>query len=206
MKRKILGIVSVLIVLGTLDVSATPKNVIITRHGEKVLPHGFCLDLQGLERASAFPHYFTEMDPYSTLSITHVFAAFKEEPTQYIRCYQTCKPTADFLKLPLNTDYTPEQIKEVAQEILTNPKYDNANLLLCWEHHHIRPLVMALGADDPGSWAENIFDQVYMLTFEATNKPKFQQILQKLLFGDRATIKDQPTPSPSVPVTCPKVK
>jgi hypothetical protein len=65
---------------------------------------------------------------------------------------------------------------------------------------------MALGADDPGSWAENIFDQVYILTFEGSSKPKFQQILQKLLFGDRATIKDQPTPSPSVPVTCPKVK
>ncbi|MBS0271626.1 MAG: histidine phosphatase family protein [Proteobacteria bacterium] len=206
MKRKILAIVSAFVALGLGNVFATPQNIIITRHGEKVIPHGFCLDLQGLERASTFPHYFTEHEPYAALQITHVFAAYDKNPAPYIRCQQTCQPTADFLKLPLNLDFKPEQIKEIAQEILTNPKYDKANLLLCWEHRHIRPLVMALGAEDPGFWAENIFDQVYMLTFDGNSKPKFQQFLQKLLFGDRATIKDQPTPSPSVSVKCPEVK
>ena len=186
-------------------VFAIPKNVIITRHGDKVLPHGFCLSLQGLERAASLAYYFSDTPHYNTPPISHIFAAYSGQPKPYIRCQQTCQPTATHLKLPLNTTFTFTEVKEVAHEILTNPLYDNATVLMCWEHEHIASLVMALGGENPGFWPDNIFDQVYLLSYEENNKPKLQKFLQELMFGDRASFKDEPHPLPQVPVPCPKV-
>ena len=109
------------------SLNATPRKVIITRHGDKI-PGGFCLSLQGLERASAFVHYFSDLNTYQSPPITHIFAASREGKKPYIRCKQTCKPLADHLKISMNTSYAPDQLTEIANEILTNPKYDNASV------------------------------------------------------------------------------
>ena len=161
------------------SLNATPTKVIITRHGDKV-PNGSCLSLQGLERASAFVPYFSNINEYKNPPITHVFAAYVGGPTPYIRCKQTCKPIADHLKVPFNTTFGPDQVAEAAKEILTNPLYDNASVLLCWEHHNIPNLIVALGAEDPGPWEGDIFDQVYMITFYNDAKPLLQKILHLL--------------------------
>lgn len=201
---KYVTLIVCLVMVTTVNSFAIPKNVIITRHGDKV-EKGFCLSRQGLERASALTYYFSETRKYNIPPITHVFAAYSVEPHPYIRCQQTCQPIADHLKLPLNTDFAKEQLKEVSQEILTNSKYNNATVLMCWEHNHIHLLVMALGGEDPGYWPSNIFDQVYMLTFEEGKKPKLQKYLQSLMFGDRITFKAEPTPLPQVAVPCPTI-
>jgi hypothetical protein len=182
---------------------AVPKNVIIIRHGEKLFPGAFCLSLQGLERASALAHYFSESQIYNIPPITHVFAAYRWAPHPYIRNQQTCQPIADHLNVPLDISFTEKQIDEVTQEVLTNPKYNNTTVLMCWEHTRIRLLVMAFGGEDPGYWPSNIYDEVYMLTFNKEGKPTFQKFLQTLLFGDRATFDAQPTPLPQVRVPCP---
>jgi hypothetical protein len=186
------------------NVIAKPKNVIIIRHADRVLPFGVCLSLQGLERAAALAYYFSGTPIYNTPAITHIFAAYRNKPPQpYIRCKQTCQPLADHLKLPINTDFDQHHIAEVAKEILTNPKYEDATVLMCWEHMHIAPLVVAFGGEDPGFWPHHIFDQVYMLSFEDNGKPKFQKFLQEVVFGDRANFTEDPHPLPQVPVPCP---
>jgi len=73
--------------------------------------------------------------------------------------------------------------------------FRTGDVLVCWSHGHIRPIVLALGAEDPRNWDEDIYDQVYMITFENGKDPKFQKILQKLMFGDRTTFEDK-SPSP----------
>ncbi|OJW53290.1 MAG: hypothetical protein BGO67_00880 [Alphaproteobacteria bacterium 41-28] len=185
---------------------AKPKNVIIIRHADRVLPSGVCLSLQGLERAAALAYYFSGTPIYNTPPITHIFAAYSNQPPQpYIRCKQTCQPLADHLKLPINTDFDQHHVAGVTKEILTNPKYDNTTVLMCWEHMHIAPLVDAFGGEDPGFWPHDVFDQVYILSFEKNGKPKLQKFLQELLFGDRTTFKEDPHPLPQVPVPCPAV-
>ena len=184
------------------DLNATPSKVLITRHGDKV-SGGFCLSLQGLERASAFVHYFSDLSTYQGPPITHMFAAYIGG-TFTIRPKQTCQPLADYLKIPLNLSYTPTQVTEIAKEVLTNPKYDNASVLLCWEHHSIPDLIVALGGANPGVWNDDIFDQVYILTFNKGEKPQVQKVLQQLMYGDRATVDATPMPLPEIAVPCPK--
>ncbi len=203
MKKILLLFICCLSISTFSSLKATPRKVIITRHGDKV-PGGFCLSLQGLERASAFVHYFSDLNTYQAPPITHIFAASRKGSKPYIRCKQTCKPLADYLKIPMNTDYAPDQLTEIANEILTNPKYDDASVLLCWEHNHIPPLIVALGGDDPGTWDDNIFDQVYLLRYKKGQKPQVQKILQQLMYGDRSTFSAPPSPFPEIAVPCPK--
>lgn len=184
---------------------AVPKKIIITRHADKVLPDGHCLSLQGLERASALAYYFSETPHYNTPPITHVFAAFSNGKHPHIRCEQTCTPLANHLNLPLNTKYSEHESATLAQELLTDPRYNNATVLICWDHQYVSSFIMALGGENTGFWPDNIFDQVYMLTFNEGAKPKVQKFLQQLMFGDRTTFDAQPTPLPSIPVTCPTV-
>lgn len=203
MKKTLFLFLCCLVLSSELSLNATPSKVLIVRHGNKVRG-GFCLSLQGLERASAFVHYFSELSTFQDPPITHIFAAYRARPKPYIRCKQTCKPLADYLKVPFNTSYAPDKITELAKEVLTNPEYNNRSVLLCWDHYHIPALIVALGGENPGIWDNNIFDQVYILSYSGNCKPRVQKILQKLLYGDRVSFTAAPTPLPEIPVPCPK--
>lgn len=174
---------------------AKPKSVIIIRHGEKI-PGQNHLDLRGYERAAALPFYFSGTPLFNDPLPTHLFAAGLQESDSSVRPIETCSPIASHLKLHLNVDFMPEKTKELAKEILTNPKYNNSCVLICWEHKNIRPLTIALGAEDPGFWDPKIFDLVYKISYDSSDKPKLEKILQKLMFGDRATFND---PAPTTP-------
>lgn len=193
--KRILLAASLLFLMAT-DGYATPKKVIIIRHGEKV-KGGNQLNLKGYERAGALPYYFSGTPLYNDPPISHIFAPGLEEPDSSVRPIQTCTPVANHYDISLNINFKHTETQEIAQEILTNPKYNNATVLICWSHGHIRPIVLALGGEDPGAWKATIFDQVYLLTYDHSAKPKLQKILQKLMFGDRASFADLPL-SPGV--------
>ena len=174
---------------------AMPKKVILIRHAEKI-PGENHLDLKGFERAEALPFYFENTPMYSEPPITYIFATGLNQADSSLRPIQTCSPTANRYNLPLNIDFKYNETSEIAKEILTNPKYDNSTVLICWDHVHIRKIVTALGAPDPGRWEKDIFDQVYLMTFQEGQKPQLQTFLQKLMLGDRTTFSDSPPPLP----------
>lgn len=176
---------------------ATPKNVIIIRHGEKS-PGENHINVKGSERAAALAYYFSGTPLYNDPPPTYIFAAATSTDYPSIRPIQTCTPTADFYGLALNIDFYPVETDKLAKEILKNPKYDGATILICWSHEHIPPLARALGAFAPEKWENDIFDQVYFLTYKGSTKPQFSIILQKLMFGDRASFTEQPLASLSV--------
>lgn len=195
MNKKDLCLTLALLFVSSSLLTALPKNVIIIRHGEKI-PGENHINLKGFERANALPYYFSGTPLYNNPPITHIFATGLSETDSSVRPIQTCTPTANHYKLPLNIDFKVDETKELAQELLTNSKYDNTTVLVCWSHGHVRPIILALGAEDPGAWDDRVYDQVYMVTFKPNTKPMFNIILQKLMFGDRATLKDSPLPLP----------
>lgn len=185
LKKPYAPLILVVFLISSVRVDAVPKTVILIRHGEKVPDENY-LSVKGFERAAALPYYFFNTPLYNNPPITHVFAAGQESADSSIRPIQTCKPTADFYKLLLNTNFKPYQTSELAKELLTNSIYDNTTVLICWSHGHIGQIVTALGAENPSKWKHNIFDQVYLVTFDKKTTPKVQTIMQKLMFGDRA--------------------
>lgn len=186
-----------LILKGAL-LQALPSQVIIIRHGEKDLINGQ-LTPKGQSRAGALGPYLTEFDPASTnppLLLfgppTVLFAArpalFSDDET--IRCIQTLIPTGVKLKLPIHSPYAPLQEQELANFILEDPRYDGANVLICWHHTLIAALIEAFGYQPPAAIIPypNRFDLVWVMTFPAPIPPvTLTPVLQELLFGDSTT-------------------
>ena len=205
MKKLALGMAAALLIGTCFEVNATPKKVIITRHGNKVIGSWSpCMSLQGIERAQAMVPYFSNTPIYQDPPISHVFASYVAEPKPQYRPKQTCQPFADYINVPLNTDFKPTEHKKTANEILKNPKYDGDTVLLCWEHHNIPDLVAAFGPKKPEKWPEEVFDQVYVITYDDEGNSDIELVLQKLIFGDRANFDDKPADLKEIPMPCPK--
>lgn len=194
MKKNIL---SLLVFLMPFPVLALPKNVIIVRHGEKI-PGKMYLSPKGYERAAALPDYFLNTPSYNTPPIGHILATGLGDlggPKESIRPIETCTPTATRYKLPLNINFKKGDPVAVAQELLTNKKYENQTVLLCWEHREIPKIVTALGGTGISNWPDNIFDQTYLITFKEREKnPEVKLSLQKLMYGDRTNFTDAQPP------------
>ena len=142
-KKSIAGAFLITIALAS-SALGKPKNIVITRHADRPEADN-CLSLQGLERAAALAYYFAGTPLYNTPPIAHVFAEFKGKDSSSTRSIQTCTSIANHLTLPVNTDYKPKEVAKLSKEILTNPKYNNTTVLICWNHGNINKLVNALG-------------------------------------------------------------
>ena len=130
------------LMLGALaSALATPKNVIIIRHAEKI-QGGIRLNLQGLERTGALPYYFSGTPLYNNPAPTHVFATALDKPDSPVRTIQTCTPIANHYNVPLNIDFKHTETKEIAEEIpypigisdVSNPSLVTTTLLLSTEN------------------------------------------------------------------------
>ncbi len=143
------------------SLDAVPARVIIIRHAEKyedVGPYPYQLNPQGLRRAGALASFFTLADPgtnnvelFDNGPPTMLFAA---RPTNIgnnftIRCIQTISTVAAALRLPIHSGFGYGQNEELAQFILNSPECDNQNVLICWHHPDIAPLIEALGYNFP---------------------------------------------------------
>lgn len=190
MKKTLLAVFGTILALFS-TAEATPKKVIIIRHAEKI-KGGETLSLHGLARAGALPYYFSGTPLYNNPSPSVVFATKPSASDMSLRPIQTCMPIAKNFQVPLNTGFKHTDTGPLAQELLKNPKYDNATVLICWSHTRINALILALGGEVTEEWSPDIFDQVYLLTFDGSKQPRFQKILQKLMFGDRVSFSDEP--------------
>lgn len=198
MKKAIfLIILMALLKVGMAD--ALPTQVVIIRHGEKDPTNGQLLP-KGVSRAGALESYLTILDPTSTNPPLFNFgspnALFASRPALHsddetIRCIQTLIPTSIKLKLPIHSPYAPLQEQELANFILTDPRYDGKYVLICWHHTLIATLIEAFGYAPPAGIVPtypNRYDLVWIMTFPAPSPAVvLSPVLQELMFGDSTT-------------------
>lgn len=165
---------------------AVPAEIIVIRHAEKP-PAGPYLTPRGEERANALVNYFLK-NPALTQFGTPV-AIYAEAPHKNnipTRAILTCTPTANALDIPVQTQYTRDQVDGLAQGILNNPQYSGKTVLICWEHKTIPMLLNALGVQPmPAPWPGNVFDRTLVITYQSNGTiTSFQNLPQHLLPGD----------------------
>jgi hypothetical protein len=151
-----------------------PKNtnILMIRHAEK--PHsGTGLTVAGQERAQAYVIYFQNYLLNSNLvKFDYLFAAADSSESQRPRL--TIEPLATAIGLNINDKHKDKDYQKVADDILQNSKYDQANILICWHHGEILDLAAALGA--PGSpassswptppWPKDVYGWVLQLCYD----------------------------------------
>lgn len=143
-----------------------PHTITIIRHAEKPLgsapPFGVTEDGQhsslsltplGWQRAGALALRFDSAEmPAPFVRPTALFAPKYPDGLPH-RPQETITPLARKLGLTIDLSKQKEETAALVQEALL--KQADQNLLVCWEHHHIPPLVAAL-APALGLATENI--------------------------------------------------
>ena len=152
------------------------QTLILIRHGEKPADGLGQLDCQGLNRALALPavllQKFGKPDflfaPDPAQQIIDHNRAFS-----YIRPLATIEPSAVRFGMPVETPYGYLDIDKLRQ-LLDQPAYQNAHIVIAWEHRMAERLARALVqtyGGDPSSvprWGSDDFDSIYIVKVSRT--------------------------------------
>ncbi len=169
----------------TTSMHAMPAQVIIIRHAEKP-PEGHSLSTKGKERAAALAPFFLENKEvltFGTPVAIYAMAAPKEDSSK--RPIETVKPLAEALKLTTKDTYARDSYKKMVDEIKADTSYEGKMVLICWEHDLIPEISRAFSAlQAPARWNGDAFDRLWTITFSKSGKATFQNVPQRLMFGD----------------------
>jgi broad specificity phosphatase PhoE len=178
-------LVALIITVSASRLLAAPAQVIIIRHAEKPA-NGNELSLRGRERAAALAVYFLgNTDVLEFGPPKAIYAQSQRRSTSSRRSIQTVKPLADALHLKVEDHVDRDAFELMIDEIKHKKEYEGHTVLICWEHKVIPEIAKALGAKDaPESWAGDIYDRTWVLTFKADHSCKFRDLPQQLMFGD----------------------
>ncbi len=158
-------------------VLSVPQKVLIIRHAEKLDQKdcGPYLSQCGVDRSLKLPAYFVSNFPLPVA----IYAQGQKKETSSLRAIQTMAPTATHLmqispenakEFVLLTDYEGDEEKELAQEVLTTTDYDDKVVYICWSHQTIEKLAEQLGVEDPPKWPSDVFDWVWVITYDTKTK------------------------------------
>jgi hypothetical protein len=193
-----------------------PALVLIVRHGEKLgdpnndgdgCPN---LSVRGSARAAALPSLFQPANTALSCqwqargpNLQGTYASTQESgtPTYPIPAFlfatapsnnsnrplETITPLSVALSLEINNKHKDGDYAKVAEDLLTNSKYEGQNVLICWHHGQIPDLAAALKAQNIPPWPGTVFDRVWQIPFTNGTAGPVQNAPQSLLYGDSST-------------------
>jgi hypothetical protein len=190
--RALFALLALLLVTLSVGLSADapvrPKTILVIRHAEKPAS-GPDLSPQGFERAEALPALFQKSDsrpePFPTPDF--IFATeSSSSPDKSKRPVETVQPLAKKLGLDIDDKVKNDHFTKVADKLLNDKKYDGKTVLVCWHHGKIPHLLSALGVTpQPDDVPPGVFNQVWVVTFDAAGKAKLEERPQLLLPSDK---------------------
>lgn len=171
---KISKIIAIFLILNASLAVAAPHQVVIVRHGDKLLQKkpGSVLSPKGQLRAIALAYYYLKTFGEPDFVITAKPADTKTGIVS-LRPMLTVSPLINMLNeqkpnQPFNiyTPYLHSEYKKFAHDLLHDPKYQNKTILVCWAHQFINDMSYALGVKDKlDQWPKEDYDTVFVLTF-----------------------------------------
>lgn len=152
----------------------TPKEIVVIRHADKMVQqnHGSALSPTGYMRAIKFAFYF--LDKFGKPDA--IIATNPDNSIQYsrsIRELQTVAPLESLIeeKYPtayyeIDHPYPAIEYKKLAKYVLSDKKFNDKLVLICWDHYAIPFLLKALGIKEAlAPWGKYDYDSVYILHF-----------------------------------------
>lgn len=163
---------------------ALPAQVLLIRHGEKP-PQGDDLSDRGWARAAALPKLFLRPEFQASGAPVVLFAQQPRADGSQIRPFETLKFVAEQFHLPIDTDFTRDDVGGIAREIRQNPAYNGKFVVVCWEHNVMEDIAAALGVTPRPTYPDNSFDRAWLLTYSTADAaPRFEDLPEHLLDGD----------------------
>jgi hypothetical protein len=161
-----------------LSICLAGETIVFLRHGEKPEKGLGQLSCQGLNRALAIPDVL--LDKFGAPE-----AIFAPNPSvrkpdhgidyDYLRPLATIEPTAIRVGLPVNVQFSFDDIDGIKNEI-TSEKYKNQVVFVVWEHNMLNEIVKNILIDFNGDvskiseWKYDDYDSLYVIKINSQNK------------------------------------
>ena len=146
------------------------------RHGEKPEMAGdINLAPAGVARANRLVDYI----PATFGRPQFLFAT--EQSGDSNRPVETIEPLSVSIEVDIDSSFADRQYQDLANELLNNPTYDRALVLICWHHEKIPKLAHALGAVPgtvPDPWDDNVYNLVLVIDYASPDGPLVSQVLE----------------------------
>jgi len=152
------------------------KTVLLLRHGEESSDKN-SLDLSDVgrtraEKLAAFiPRKFGKPD----------FIVAAAPTGSSVRAYLTMRPLADATEVCIDGSFKARDFAQLASKLLVDPAYDGKRVVICWTHTELPALAGALHVrttDFPEAWDEQVFNQIFQLSYKGSGRPKVKQVGQ----------------------------
>jgi hypothetical protein len=151
------------------------QTLVFLRHAEK--PEGGLgqLNCQGLNRAiklaTLLPEKFGKANYVFAADPTrNVEEGEQDNSYSYIRPLMTISPTAIKLGLPVNINFSANDVSDLADELL-HDKYHNSVIYTAWSHGYLPELINKVAEEAVGKkqiitedWESNDYDSLVVLT------------------------------------------
>lgn len=163
-----------------------PKAVILIRHAEKPIPEEASPSLseRGWQRAKLLPQIFVNNQTLSQISLPdYLFAAGLENKDSSRRSIETLQYLSKSIQVPINDFFKRDDYKDLVDEILQNPQYNNKVIMIAWQHKILSKIAGRLGVSPKPEWDDEKFDRIWLITFW-DNHLLFKDMPQRLLPGD----------------------
>lgn len=184
--RKIYTSIVFLVLSGS--VVATPREIVMIRHADKLPLKGTAgpaLTAKGVVRSVKFAYYFlnTFGEPDYIIAAGATKRSGKENS---IRSLQTVGPLANMLAMkypeknyPILHPFASAQYKELAKFLLTDERFDNKLVLVCWSHSKINKIAHHLRVEqDIEPWPRETYDTVYDIQYHQDGDVSQFQVLE----------------------------
>jgi hypothetical protein len=141
--------------------------ILILRHAEKP-DNGSGLSLAGEDRAGGYVNFFNQFTVDSKpLRLNNLFAA--ADSRESCRPRLTIEPLSRALGLPIDTRFKDKQVQALADTLQALPP--GRQILICWHHGEIPPLLRALGGDPEkivpgGRWPGKVYSWLIQLRYD----------------------------------------
>lgn len=150
-------------------------QILLMRHAEKPQDDGNPnLSPAGVERAKRLVPYIKAT--FGTPAF--LFAAARSPHSN--RPVQTIQPLAEDIGVTIDDALADKHYEELANKLLTVPRYLRKLALVCWHHEKIPALARALEArpgDYPDPWGDDVFNLILKFDFDG-DRPKVTQITE----------------------------
>ena len=174
-----------------------PKNtvILIIRHAEKP-PAGHTLSAEGEARAQAYVNYFKHYQIDGQAHQPDYLFAARDSSNSH-RSRLSLGPTATALGLTIDDRFSNDQYPQLVREIQSHPP--GTNILICWHHGNVPPLLRALGADPQkllpkGKWPDDVFGWLVQLRYDGSG-----QLVESKCLNENLVPADARQPAPVTP-------
>jgi hypothetical protein len=150
--------------------STSGETIVLFRHGEKPADGLGQLTCMGLNRALALPKVL--LSRFSTPSAIYAPNPANQisedgQTYSYVRPLATVEPTAIQLGLPVDTQLSYQDIKDLQTDV-TAPAYANSTIFIAWEHveayDFAQQMLRTYGLDPSvvPAWSDSNYEMIYV--------------------------------------------